>query len=131
MINLKLIFGGAFNGKLEFTLNEFNLKREEVYFCKNDKLNVDKKVICGLHKFTYEALKNNKNPLEILKEKEEFLKDKIIICDDLNSGIVPLEKLEREWREENGKCLQWLSEKSSKVYRVFFGLETVIKNEED
>ena len=128
---MKLIFGGAFNGKLEFVLNEFNLTKDDVCFCKDENLDVAKKVICGLHQFTYEALKNDKNPLEILKSKEEFLKEKIIICDDLNSGIVPLEKLERKWREENGKCLQWISKKSSKVYRVFFGIETVIKNEED
>ena len=57
-----------------------------------------------------------------------FIKDKIIICDEISSGIVPLKKEDRMWREETGRCLQYLSKESSCVYRIFCGIPTIIKD---
>lgn len=125
-----LVFGGSFNGKLDFVLKEFNLSREDVFFCKDEKLNLHKKVVCGLQEFTYQCILNKINPLESLKENIDKLKDKIIICDDISSGVVPIDKTERVWRESTGKSLQWLTKESDKVYRVFFGISKVVKNEE-
>ena len=62
-------------------------------------------------------------------EKKELLKDKILICDEISSGIVPLKKEERLWREETGKVLQFLSKESEEVYRIFFGIGTRLKGE--
>ena len=65
---------------------------------------------------------------DTMKEKgEKYRNMNIIICDDISSGIVPLKKEDRIWREETGKCLQYLSKESSKVYRVFCGIPSVIK----
>ena len=65
--------------------------------------------------------------IEFIKNNIKLFKNKIIICDDISSGIVPLKKEDRIWREETGKCLQYLSKESSKVYRVFCGIPSVIK----
>ena len=62
-----------------------------------------------------------------LKENINLFKDKIIISDEISSGIVPLKKEDRMWREETGRCLQFLSKESSSVYRVFCGIPTIIK----
>lgn len=122
-----LIFGGAYNGKLEFVKEKYDIDKEEIFFCTNENLNFKKKVFCGLHIFTKACLLNNINSLEILENNMDILKDKIIICDEINSGIVPMEKLDREWREETGRILQFLSKSSSSVYRIFFGLEEQLK----
>ena len=62
-----------------------------------------------------------------IKENIEKLKGKIIICDEISAGIVPLEKKDRVWREDTGKTLQYISKHSDKVFRVFLGYETRIK----
>lgn len=123
-----LVFGGAYNGKFKYVCEKYNVKFEDIYFCEGNKLDYSKKVICGLHIFTYNSGKSEENPLEYIKNNIEHLKDKIIICDEISSGIVPLEKSNRIWRDDNGRCLQYLTKNSNKVVRVFCGLETVLKD---
>jgi len=122
-----LIFGGAYNGKLEFVKEKYQLSKDDIYFCTNQTLQFNKKVLCGLHIFTRNCVVNNINSLEILENNITFLKDKIIICDEINSGIVPMEKMDRVWREETGRALQFLTKQSSSVHRVFFGLQEQLK----
>jgi hypothetical protein len=122
-----LIFGGSYNGKLEFVKEKYQLSDGDIFFCTNQTLQFNKKVLCGLHIFTRDCVLNNINSLEILENNITFLKDKIIICDEINSGIVPMEKVDRAWREETGRVLQFLTKQSSSVYRVFFGLEEKVK----
>ncbi|WP_160687825.1 bifunctional adenosylcobinamide kinase/adenosylcobinamide-phosphate guanylyltransferase [Clostridium sp. C2-6-12] len=122
-----LIFGGAYNGKLDFVKEKYNLDDEDIFFCKNENLKLNKKVLSGLHIFTKACVINNVNSLEILEKNIHIIKDKIIICDEINSGIVPIDKLDREWREETGRVLQLLTKNADTVYRIFFGLEEKLK----
>jgi len=122
-----LIFGGAYNGKLEFVKEKYNIDNEEIFFCSDQYLKFDKKVLCGLHVFTKACVLNEINSLEILEKNLNSLKDMIIICDEINSGIVPMEKLNRAWREETGRALQFLTKHSSSVNRIFFGLQEKLK----
>ena len=124
-----LVFGGAFNGKLKYVKDKYSLKDEEIYYCKSDEINLEKKVISGFHIFIREMLINNKDAIKYIEENKELLKEKILIADDINSGIVPIDKFDRKWRDVNGKVLQILSEENNKVIRVFFGLEMVLKDE--
>ena len=124
---MTLIFGGAYNGKLEFAKEKYDINNEEIFFCNDKYLKFDKKVLCGLHVFTKACVLNKINSLEILENNINSLKDKIIICDDINSGIVPMEKLDRVWREETGRALQFLTKHSSSVHRIFFGLQEELK----
>lgn len=122
-----LIFGGAYNGKLELIKRKYKISDEEIFFCNDENLRYDKKVISGLHIFTKMCVINKINSLELLKKNINLLEDKIIICDEINSGIVPMEKIDREWREETGRVLQFLTQNSSQVFRIFFGLEERLK----
>lgn len=117
-----LIFGGAYNGKTEFAQKKYDLKDEDIFFCSDDSLDLSRKAICGLHVFTKKCVLNNVDSLKIIQENIELLKDKIILCDEIGSGIVPMEKEDRMWREENGRVLQYLCKNADEVYRVFFGL---------
>ena len=123
-----LVFGGAYNGKLDFVKEKFNVNEDDIIYCGVNEIDFSKKVICGLHKFTYNNTLKNKSSLEYIKENINLFKDKIIISDEISSGIVPLKKEDRMWREETGRCLQYLSKESSCVYRVFCGISTIIKS---
>ncbi|MDU4889656.1 MAG: bifunctional adenosylcobinamide kinase/adenosylcobinamide-phosphate guanylyltransferase [Clostridium sp.] len=122
-----LVIGGAYSGKLEFVKENYGVDNGDIFYCQDGNIDFSKKVISGLHKFTYENSLHGKNSLEVIEENLELLKDKIIICDEISSGIVPLKKEERVWREDTGKCLQRLSKEAEKVYRVFCGIPTVLK----
>ena len=122
-----LVFGGAYNGKLDFVKETFNINKDDIFYCGEDEIDFSKKVICGLHKFTYNNILKDTNSLEYIKENINLFKDKIIISDEISSGIVPLKKEDRMWREETGRCLQYLSKESSCVYRIFCGIPTIIK----
>lgn len=125
-----LIFGGSYNGKLNFCKEKYKIKDDEILFCKEeniDFIDINKKVICGFHIFVKHCIKNNISTLELLKNKIDNLKDKIIICDEINSGIVPMKKEDRMWREECGQSLQFLSKYSEEVYRIFFGIPEKLK----
>ena len=123
-----LVFGGAYNGKKDFIKEKFNINEEDIFYCSDGEIDFSKKVICGLHKFTYNNTLKNKSSLEYIKENINLFKDKIIISDEISSGIVPLKKEDRMWREETGRCLQYLSKESSCVYRDFCGISTIIKS---
>ena len=122
-----LIFGGAYNGKLDFVKEQFNVSEDDIFYCDGNEIDFSKKVICGLHKFTYNNILKDINSLQYIKENISLFKDKIIISDEISSGIVPLKKEDRMWREETGRCLQYLSKESSCVYRIFCGIPTIIK----
>lgn len=123
-----LVFGGAYNGKLDFVKEKFNVNEDDIFYCGVNEIDFSKKVICGLHRFTYNNILKDISSLQYIKENINLFKDKIIISDEISSGIVPLKKEERMWREETGRCLQYLSKEASCVYRVFCGIPTIIKD---
>ena len=123
-----LVFGGAYNWKLDFVKEKFSINEDDIFYCGVNEIDFSKKVICGFHRFTYENILKDINSLQYIKENINFFKDKIIISDEISSGIVPLKKEDRMWREETGKCLQYLSKESSCVYRIFCGIPTIIKD---
>lgn len=122
-----LVFGGAYNGKIDFVKEKFNITEDEIFYCNDENIDFSKKVICGLHKFTYNNVLKNINSFDYIRNNINLFEDKIIICDEISSGIVPLKKEDRIWREDTGKCLQYLSKESSYIYRVFCGIPTIIK----
>ena len=123
-----LVFGGAYNGKLDFVKEKFSINEDDIFYCGVNEIDFSKKVICGLHKFTYNNILKDISSLQYIKENINLFKDKIIISDEISSGIVPLKKEERMWREETGRCLQYLSKEASCVYRIFCGIPTIIKD---
>ena len=52
-----------------------------------------------------------------------------VIMNEVGCGIVPIEKDERLWRENCGRCGCILAEKADAVIRMVCGIPTVIKGE--
>lgn len=124
-----VIFGGAYQGKLEYAKENFNVTDEDVFMCTDDSISIDtaKKVICGLENFTFACVRAGKEAKELLASDRKELEDKIIICSDISQGIVPLDADQRAWREMNGRCMLWLGREAERVIRVFCGLGQDIK----
>ncbi len=124
-----LIFGGAYQGKYEFVKSKFNIRDCDTYFCSEDKSSIDfsKKAIINLELFIKNILKQGQKPIEIINKNLFKFSDKIVICEDVCCGIVPISYEDRLFREAVGKILQILSRSSDEVYRVFCGIGERLK----
>lgn len=73
------------------------------------------------------ALENQCDVVEIINKITEG-KDKLcVIMTDVGNGIVPVEKIQRIYREEVGKFGCYIAGRAGKVIRVFCGIGSVIK----
>ena len=126
---MNVIFGGAYQGKLEYAKENFNIADEEVFVCQQGSTEIDitKKIIYGLEHFTFACVKAGIEARDVLADLGDKLADKIIIIGDISQGIVPLDADQRAWREMNGRCMLWLGKNADHVIRVFCGLGQDIK----
>ncbi len=124
-----LIIGGAYQGKLDYVKETFNINNENIYFCNYENINIDfnKKVIANLDKFILAMIKNKKEPIIYIQNNIDKFKDKIITCEDISCGIVPIEYEMRLLRDTIGHCLSILSKNSDKVVRLFCGIPMELK----
>ncbi len=123
-----LIFGGAYQGKLDFAKENFGVAHEDVATCIEDiKLDLSKKVIYNLEDFVYACARENVEAVDVLKACDEELQEKIIIMDDISQGLVPMDPLDREYREMAGRTMIYLGKQADKVIRVFCGIGQTIK----
>lgn len=124
-----LIYAGAYQGKLDFARKNFEIKDEDICYCNSDMESIDfgKKVIYGLEKFIYGYEKRGQSADEYIRAQLPLMNDKIIICEDISRGLVPMDKLERAWRETNGRVVNAVAAEADEVYTVFCGIESRIK----
>lgn len=125
-----LIFGGAYQGKLEYARE--NHRFETVCDCSQGKepdFHAD--VIYGIEGFVMECAKAGVNAKEFFESREGLWKDKILIITDTSQGVIPIDKTVRAFREMNGRTMMYLAEKADCVVRVFCGIGKVIKGEKE
>lgn len=106
-----LIIGGAYQGKGQYALEHY----------------ADRSIVADFHLLVLELLKNAKEPVAYIKEHLPDYSDKVIICDDISCGVVPVDPLMRKWREAVGRTLALLARESDEVVRVFCGIGTKLK----
>jgi adenosylcobinamide kinase/adenosylcobinamide-phosphate guanylyltransferase len=104
---MKLVIGGAYQGKTEYAREHFP----------------EMDIVKDFHLLVLETIKIGDNPMELLKN----CADKVIVCDDIFCGVVPVDPLTRKWREELGRVLAAAAKESDEVVRVFCGLGTRLK----
>jgi len=124
MIPVIMIIGGAYQGKKDYAVRNYNL-------CESDML--DGK-ICSISDLLTAKCIHNFHYLTKRYENEDIKKalsknpDIIIIADIIGEGIIPVEKSGRIWRENTGKLCCFIAEKSHAVIRVSCGIGQIIKN---
>lgn len=126
---MTLIFGGAYQGKLDYACKNYGIAEKDVYHCDMETMviNFDKKIIAYLDRFVLACIKEGVNAKECLEDNIDKLKDKIIICDDISQGVVPVDPTERAWREMTGRCMIYLGQQAEEVIRVFCGIGNKVK----
>lgn len=76
-----------------------------------------------LHLLVKNMLEQGKQPASLLPH----LQDKVIICNEIGGGIVPMDAKERQWREETGRLCCLIAQQAELVVRIQCGLPQVLK----
>lgn len=145
-----LIFGGAYQGKLDYAKKNFDIKT--VCDCSDGTVpDFAADAIYGIEGFVkrcamrrYEALTEKEPekqvkrqspesvlpPLEAadwFSERRKAWQDKVLIMADVSQGIVPMDPALRVFREMNGRLMLRLAAEASEVHRVFCGIGKRVK----
>lgn len=59
---------------------------------------------------------------DFVKELLKYSKEKILVAEEIGSGIVPMGEFQRKWREETGRIYCILAENAAQVWRVVGGI---------
>ena len=120
-----LIIGGAYQGKTEYAKKTYGLQGADIFTCENTGIDPNARAIRHLERFALACVRAGKEPAEELKALD--LSDKILICEDISCGVVPMDAVEREWREAVGRMNAMLAAKAARVTRLFCGLPLELK----
>ena len=113
-----LIIGGSYQGKTAFAKERFLISDSEICVCTQKKApDFSKKCLSHYENYVAFCLKNKIEPKTDFSAQDN---PKIIICDDIFCGVVPIDTFQRKLREKTGLALQKIA-KSAEVYRVFCG----------
>lgn len=118
-----LIIGGAWQGKLNFARETFDLTEEDIYTCSTGEIDFSKRCINGIEEFAW----NYPDPEGYFRAHREEWEDAILILRDVFCGVVPTDPATRAWRQKTGRLAQYLSREAKQVSRIFCGLEQKLK----
>lgn len=104
---MKLVIGGAYQGKTEYARKHY----------------AGMEIATNFHLTILEMVKNG---IDTTLNLSEYA-NKVIICDDISCGVVPIDPIMRRWREELGRVLAILARESDEVVRLFCGIPTKLK----
>ncbi|MCR5487955.1 MAG: bifunctional adenosylcobinamide kinase/adenosylcobinamide-phosphate guanylyltransferase [Lachnospiraceae bacterium] len=121
---MELYVGGAYQGKLQFVLSEHpELTEENVYDCAGapEAVPDPSQIIWNHFHLLFRRLTE--------EELEAFMEgfDGIVICDEVGSGIIPMDKEEEAFRERVGRRLVMLAKRAGRFERVVCGIGMRLK----
>ena len=139
---MHFIFGGAYQGKLVYAKERYGLSDQDVFTCtferppvehtsiittSSPEIDFSKKVIYKLEEFVMDCLYHKIEAKDFLDEHKKEWNDKIVICTDISSGLVPYEEELRALREMVGRTMVYLGKEAEEVTRVFCGIPQKLK----
>lgn len=129
---MKLIIGGAYQGKRRYAAKQYGIAPADM--ADGAALPPDeafaKPCIYNFQFFVKSRLQSEGDFLKIVEWTKQLLQTNpsvLIIMDEVGSGIIPMEKSEREWREAAGRIGCLLAEHAESVERIICGLAVRIK----
>ncbi|REJ22368.1 MAG: cobalamin biosynthesis protein [Bacillaceae bacterium] len=142
-----VVVGGAFNGKRKWVKEHYrlqsgackwfcgyvnNAKMSEIYETEHfQKITV----IEGIEQYIFHLIDQSSDWQKkwekmIFSWHEWEVKKRgtvIIIANDITKGVVPIDPLERKWRDACGSCLQQLIAKAGRVDMIWYGISERLK----
>ncbi len=111
------VIGGLASGKRDYVKKELGYSENDMADAVLD----ERPVIFNLQDLIAGNLSAADALLPALFEKQ------VVICNEIGSGVVPIDKTERAAREATGRLCIALAENAEKVVRICCGIPSVIK----
>jgi len=124
-----LVIGGAYQGKLAYALNRFELTSSEVYCCNDNDTTMPqgKAIVYDIDRWILALVQAGRNVAGEIERFIESNKSVVVICNDISCGVVPVDAVMRKWREEVGRAMGKCAQQSEEVIRLFCGIPTRLK----
>ncbi|MDR2180909.1 MAG: bifunctional adenosylcobinamide kinase/adenosylcobinamide-phosphate guanylyltransferase [Synergistaceae bacterium] len=125
---MHLIVGGKYMGKLRYAQSlygrdaavcDLTAARPEDMF--------EARIVVNLQEGVRHMLEREQSVRDFFESNILRLEDKVLIGDEIGSGIVPADPFERLWRDETGFLYQMLAARAARVDRVWAGLPCPLK----
>ena len=124
---MHIIIGGKYMGKLAYakalygdvSVCDLSVEEPESMFSA--------RVIANLQDGARSILKRGERAVDFFEGNLSRIDDKILIGDEIGSGIVPADPFERLWRDETGFLYQFLAARAELVDRVWAGIPCRLK----
>lgn len=127
-----LITGGAFQGKEAFARQISGLDPAEFENGKADGRTdapdqaVRKLILLNVHHWIRQVMEAGGDP-DLFTKQVADSGPMLVTMDEVGSGIVPIERTDREYREAAGRAGQALAAEADQVYRVVCGIPVRMK----
>ena len=124
----KLIVGGSHSGK-RARVEQLGFSAQDIAdggACNLDKA-FERPVLYGLHLLVRRLMQQEQDPAAIIAQGLQEGVVRIVVCDEIGCGVVPMDRLERDWREQTGRILCQIAQQAPSVERVFCGIATEMK----
>lgn len=129
-MGIRLFLGGCAQGKLNYVLHRYHLDKHFVWdgsTVQQDLPEGDTVIIYHFHDWVKRRLAEGGCPQEEVLSFTERYRECFIICDEVGNGIVPGDRMEREYREQLGRMLVELAGQAETVERIICGIGQKIK----
>ena len=111
---------------LEILLNRFKHIKDEEVLDLNRLMYIKVEELCAfnVHLGVRIMLERGLDAFTLFEILKNF---KVVICDEIGAGVVPMDRFERQWRDEAGLLYQALAREAVIVDRVWAGLAMRLK----
>lgn len=129
---MRLIIGGASSGKRN-RVQELGYLEEDIFDCTAGGMAEigDSKVLYKLNFLVDSLMKQAIDPKQAVFDLLLQSQLEVIVCDEVGCGVVPMDRYERDFRETVGRICCVLAAQATVVERVYCGIATVIKSDEN
>ena len=132
---MKLVIGGAYQGKREFLVQKWNICEGEIAdmeTCKRpDQLNPAAysgiRAVFNYQELVREQMEQGLDPEDQLRQLAGLNPEIILCANEIGMGIIPMNRKERDFREKCGRTLCFAAQMSDEVWRVICGIGERIK----
>lgn len=123
------IIGGAYQGMLEYALEKTHYMTRDVYDCTRDKVEIDfsKKVLNNVEEICYACIKADRDPVKFMAARRSKWANSVLIMNDISCGLVPMDPMDRAYREAASRLAIYLVNEAGAVIRVFCGIPKRLK----
>lgn len=128
---MKMVVGGAYEGKTDYAKWKFNLTDSDIvdgFECSQREL-MNSKCVKHAEELVRRSIKRGEDPMKLADSMIRYNPDMIVIANEVGCGIVPVNSGERAFREAAGQFCTKLASYSDEVYRVVYGTGMLIKKE--